>query len=160
MEAIVAVYEDWGIGAEGTQPIALSVDRKFFREMTKGACVLVGRRTLQDFPGGKPLPNRVNLVLTTKDLDIPGAIVVHSPEEAMEKSRGREKVMVIGGASVYRQMLPFCDRVYVTKMGVCPRSDVFFPNLDKDPRWKMTGELGGGEENGIPYGFCLYERKY
>ena len=64
MELIVAVYDDWGIGAEGTQPVALSADRKFFREITKGACVIVGRKTLGDFPGGKPLPNRINVVIS------------------------------------------------------------------------------------------------
>ncbi len=158
MEAIVAVYEDWGIGAEGTQPIALSADRRFFREITKGACVIVGRRTLEDFPGGKPLPNRVNLVLTGKDMKIPGATVIHTPVEAVKKAGEFERAMVIGGASVYHQMLPHCNKVYVTKIAACPKSDVFFSNLDADPVWKQTKVLGEGEEDGIAYRFCLYER--
>ena len=158
MEAIVAVYEDWGIGAEGTQPIALSADRRFFREITKGACVIVGRRTLEDFPGGKPLPNRVNLVLTGKDMKIPGATVIHTPVEAVKKAGEFERAMVIGGASVYNQMLPHCNKVYVTKIAACPKSDVFFSNLDADPVWKQTKVLGEGEEDGIAYRFCLYER--
>ena len=85
MKAIVAVYDDWGIGANGTQPVVLSADRKFFREMTRGACVVVGRRTLADFPGGRPLPNRENRVLTRdKNRTIPGAVLCGSPEEAAE----------------------------------------------------------------------------
>ncbi len=158
MEAIVAVYKDWGIGADGTQPITLSADRRFFREMTKGACVIVGRRTLEDFPGSRPLPNRVNLVLTAKNLEIPGAIVVHSPEEGAEKAAAFSKTMVIGGASVYRQMLPYCNKVYVTKLDACPESDVFFPNLDADPNWTLCQTLGHGQEQEISYEFCLYER--
>ena len=79
MELIVAVYEDWGIGCNGTQPIALSADRKFFREMTKGAMVIVGRKTLADFPGGKPLPHRVNVVLTRSPDPMEGVVTCHSP---------------------------------------------------------------------------------
>ena len=83
MDAIVAVYEDWGIGSEGTQPVALSADRRYFREKTQNAWVIVGRKTLGDFPGGRPLPNRVNLVLTWGNPEIPGARIVHSPGEAL-----------------------------------------------------------------------------
>ena len=84
MELIVAVYDDWGIGCCGTQPVALSADRKFFREQTRGAMVIVGRKTLGDFPGGKPLPNRVNVVLTRGTVDMDGVVICHSPEEAVE----------------------------------------------------------------------------
>ena len=160
MDAIVAVYADWGIGAGGTQPIALNADRKFFRRMTQGACVVVGRKTLADFPGGKPLPNRVNLVLTRQELEVEGALVVHSPEEALEAARAHDKVMVIGGASVYRQMLPLCQRVYVTKLSAQPASDVFFPNLDQDPDWVCAGAVEeGGTEDGVSYQFLLYCRR-
>ena len=108
MDAIVAVYEDWGIGAEGTQPVALSADRRYFREKTQNAWVIVGRKTLGDFPGGRPLPNRVNLVLTRGNPEIPGARIVHSPGEALAAVAGQKAVFVIGGASVYGAMLPFC----------------------------------------------------
>ena len=84
MELIVAVYDDWGIGKDGTQPIALSADRKFFRETTQGALVVVGRRTIEDFPGRKPLPGRVNVALTRQDMEIPGFAVCRSPEEVLE----------------------------------------------------------------------------
>lgn len=159
MDAIVAVYDDWGIGCGGTQPIALSADRKFFRETTREAMVIVGRRTIDDFPGKKPLPGRVNVALTRSNDDIPGFTVCHSPEEAAELARTAEKAMVIGGGTVYRQMLSFCDRAYVTKVHVTPESDTFFPNLDEDAEWELSEVLQSGEENGISYEMCLYIRK-
>ena len=159
MELIVAVYDDWGIGAGGTQPVALSADRKFFRETTKGACVIAGRKTLGDFPGGKPLPNRVNVVISRGEVNMEGVIVCHSPEEAAEVTRQYPRVMVIGGGSIYRQMLPFCDTAYITKVHACPESDTFFPNLDDDPQWEIAQELLSGEEDGIRYEMCLYKRK-
>ena len=158
MDAIVAVYEDWGIGAEGTQPVTLSADRRYFREKTQNAWVIVGRKTLGDFPGGRPLPNRVNLVLTRGNSEIPGARIVHSPGEALAAVAGQKAVFVIGGASVYGAMLPFCTRVYVTKVGACPPSDVFFPNLDQDPDWVCADAGPQCWEEGISYRFCVYTR--
>ena len=159
MDAIVAVYDDWGIGKDGTQPIALSTDRKFFRETTRGAMVIVGRRTIDDFPGKKPLPGRVNVALTRSDMEIPGFTVCHSPEEAAELAKSAEKAMVIGGGTIYRQMLPLCDRAYITKVHVTPESDTFFPNLDEDENGELSEILQSGEENGISYEMCLYTRK-
>ena len=158
MELIVAVYDDWGIGKDGTQPIALSADRKFFRETTRGAMVIVGRKTLADFPGGRPLPNRVEVVMSRQDIDIPDVVMCHSPEEAMEIAKTAERAMVIGGGSIYKQMLPYCDTAYITKVHVTPESDTFFPNLDTDPQWGLAEVLQSGEENGIGYEMCLYKR--
>ena len=158
MELIVAVYDDWGIGREGTQPIALSADRKFFRQMTKGAMVIVGRRTIDDFPGKRPLPGRVNVALTRQNMQIPGFTVVNSPEEAAQLGKNAERAMVIGGGSIYRQMLPYCDTAYITKVHTTPNSDTYFPNLDADPAWCLTEVLQSGEENGIGYEMCLYKR--
>ena len=159
MDAIVAVYDDWGIGRDGTQPIALSADRKFFRETTRGAMVIVGRRTIDDFPGKKPLPGRVNVALTRSDMEIPGFTVCHSPEEAAEMAEGAEKAFVIGGGAIYRQMLAFCDRAYVTKVHVKPESDTYFPNLDEMEDWYVAETIQAGEENGISYEVLLYKRK-
>ena len=159
MDAIVAVYDDWGIGRDGTQPIALSTDRKFFRETTRGAMVIVGRKTIDDFPGKKPLPGRVNVTLTRSDMEIPGFSVVHSPEEAAQLAKTAEKAMVIGGGTIYRQMLPLCDQAYITKVHVTPESDTFFPNLDENPEWELSEILQSGEEDGISYEMCLYKRK-
>ncbi len=159
MELIVAVYNDWGIGRDGTQPVALSADRKFFRETTKGAMVIVGRKTLADFPGGRPLPKRVNVVLTRQNVQIPDVTVCHSPQEAAELAKTAERAFVIGGGSVYRQMLPLCDRAYVTKVHATPVSDTYFPNLDEMPDWYLAETLESGEEDGIAYEMCLYCRK-
>lgn len=159
MDAIVAVYDDWGIGRDGTQPIAVSADRKFFRNATRGASVIVGRKTLADFPGGQPLPNRRNIVLTRQDISISGVEVAHSPEEAVELTRHDDSVFVIGGGSVYRQMLAFCDRAYVTKVHVTPISDTYFPDLDGEENWRIDSILESGEENGIRYEMCLYVKK-
>ena len=159
MELIVAVYDDWGIGKDGTQPVALSADRKFFRETTRGAMVIVGRRTIEDFPGQKPLPGRVNVALTRNAKEIPGFTVCTSPEEAAALAQTAERAMVIGGGSIYRQMLPMCDTAYVTKVHCAVKSDTFFPNLDEDPDWRLVQILQSGEENGIAYEMCLYKRK-
>ena len=159
MNLIVAVYEDWGIGRDGTQPVALSADRKFFRETTKGAMVIVGRRTIEDFPGTKPLPGRVNVALTRSDAEIPGFTVCHSPEEAMELAKSAEKCFVIGGGSIYQQMLPYCDVAYITRVHANPGSDTFFPNLEEDANWYLAETLQSDEENGIAYEMLLYKRK-
>ena len=159
MELIVAVYDDWGIGKDGTQPVALSADRKFFRETTRGAMVIVGRRTIEDFPGQKPLPGRVNVALTRSGAEIPGFTVCNSPEEAVELAKTVERAMVIGGGSIYKQMMDYCDTAYVTKVHTTPVSDTYFHNLDTDPNWTMEAVLQSGEENGIGFEMCLYRRK-
>ena len=158
MDAIVAVYDDWGIGAGGTQPVALSTDRKFFRETTRGAMVIVGRRTIDDFPGKKPLPGRVNVAISRNADQIPGFTLCRSPEEAAELAKTAQRAMVIGGGTVYRQMLPYCDTAWVTKVHVTPASDTFFPNLDEDPCWTLAEVVLSGEENGIAYEMCRYRR--
>ncbi len=156
MELIVAVDRNWGIGYHGTQPVVVSEDRKRFRQLTKGAAVIVGRRTLEDFPGGKPLPNRRNLVLTRDpSFAVEGSETVHSVEEALEAVSGEEKVFVIGGASVYRQLLPFCDRAHVTLLDAAPPADAFFPNLDADPAWVLS-EAGAFQVSETPQGSVRY----
>lgn len=159
MEMIVAVYDDWGIGCGGTQPIALSADRKFFRQTTRGAAVIAGRKTVADFPGGQPLPGRENIVLSATLKELPGFTVAATVAEAAQLGQAKERCFVIGGGSIYRQMLPYCTRAYVTKVHAAPASDTFFPNLDEDPDWIMEQILQSGEENGIAYEMCLYVRK-
>ncbi len=158
LEAIVAVYADWGIGADGTQPVVLKADRAHFREVTAGAAVIVGRRTLEDFPGGRPLRGRHNIVVTRQELEIEGAEVVHSTQEALEAAARQERCLVIGGASVYRQFFPYLRRVYITKIDLAPRSDSFFPDLDALDGWVCAEACEWREENGLRYRFCTYER--
>ena len=158
MKLIVAVYADWGIGKDGTQPVALSADRKFFRETTRGATVIVGRRTTEDFPGQKPLPGRKNIVLSRQGVEIPGFVLCDSAENAVKMTENEENVFVIGGGSIYRQMISYCDTAYVTKLSAQPQSDTFFPNLDADPAWKLAEVIQSGEEEGIGYQMCRYQR--
>lgn len=159
MEAIVAVYTDWGIGNGSTQPVTLHADRVHFREMTQGAAMILGRRTLEDFPGKKPLKGRDHIVLSGRNLEVQGAELVHSVEEALKAAEKYDRCIVIGGASVYTEFYPYLDRVYVTKVGCCPESLKFFHNLDEDPEWVCTEKGPELEENGVPYCFCTYERK-
>ena len=159
MKLIVAVYDDWGIGRDGTQPIALTADRKFFRETTRGAMIIVGRRTIEDFPDQKPLPGRVNVAISRKNTEIPGFTLCNTPEEAVQLAKTAENAFVTGGGSIYRQMLPYCDTAYVTKVHCTPESDTFFPNLDKEKGWFLAEILRSGEENGIKYEMCLYRKE-
>lgn len=158
LEAIAAVYEDWGIGNGSTQPVVLSADRAHFRSVTAGAAVIVGRRTLEDFPGGRPLKGRHNIVVTGQDLEVPGAEIVHSTEEALAAAEKHPRCLVLGGASIFDQFFPYLQKVYITKIGCCPESTRFFPNLDQHSGWLCTEEGPLLEENGIFYRFCLYER--
>ena len=159
MELIVAVYDDWGIGKDGTQPVALSADRKFFRETTRGAMVIVGRRTIEDFPGQKPLPGRINVALTRSCVEIPGFTMCGSPEAAVELAKKAGRAMVIGGGSIYRQMLPYCDVAHVTKIDHAYDADAYFPNLDADDQWHITADSDEQYYFDLTYHFLKYERK-
>ena len=158
MQAIVAVYADWGIGAKGTQPLVIPADRKRFRELTNGAAVIVGRKTLEDFPGGKPLKNRHNIVITRQNITIEGAAVAHTTAEAVALAEQYEACFVIGGDSVFRQFFPYLDTVHVTKIAAAPFSDSYFPNLDDDPAWECVEAEPEQEHEGVTYQFCTYEK--
>ena len=159
MEAIVAVYSDWGIGSGGTQPVVLKADRAHFKELTDGAAVIVGRKTLGDFPGGRPLKGRHNIVVTRQDIEVPGAQVAHSTGEALTLAAEYERCLVIGGASVYRQFMPYLDTVHVTKIALTPQSDSYFENLDSSPDWERIDEERWQSEGDIHYCFVTYKRR-
>ena len=159
MEAIVAVYSDWGIGLGGTQPVVLKADRAHFRELTAGTAVIVGRKTMEDFPGGKPLKNRHNIVVTQQNIDIPGAEVAHSTEQALALAAQYPRCLVIGGASVYSQFMPYVDTVHITKIDLAPESDSYFENLDASPDWRRIEDECWQEENGLRYCFVTYLRR-
>ena len=158
MDGIVAVYSDWGIGSGGTQPIVIPEDRKHFVELTRGATVIVGRKTMEDFPGGAPLKNRTNIILTRHEVEIEGASVGHDVDEVLALAAGHENVFVLGGASVFIEMFHHLDRVYVTKIGAKPDSDAFFPNLDKHPDWQLTDAGESFMSGDMECCFCTYER--
>ena len=159
MEAIVAVYSDWGIGSGGTQPVVLKADRAHFRELTDGAAVIVGRKTLGDFPGGRPLKGRHNIVVTRQDIKVAGAQIAHSTEEALALAAEYKRCLVIGGASVYRQFMPYLDTVHITKIDLAPQSDSYFENLDSSPDWERIDEERWQSEGDIRYCFVTYKRR-
>lgn len=162
MNAIAAVDRRWGIGRDGRLLQSVPEDMEYFRRMTLRKAVIMGRKTLESFPGKRPLKNRLeNIVLTTRrDLAIPGVTVVHSAEEACARARAYapEDVFVIGGGEVYRAMLPFCSRAYITKLDGSWDADTFFPDLDADPDWILTGSGGPRDCPGLKYEFTVYER--
>lgn len=157
MDAIVAVYSDWGIGADGTQPVVLKADRQHFIALTRGRTVIAGRKTLADFPGGRPLKNRTNIILTRQSRQIDGALVAHDAAEAL--SLCGNDAMVLGGESVFSALMPYIDRVFVTKIYCCPHSDSFFPDLDADESWHIAEKSELMCEDGIEYRFLQYERR-
>ena len=133
MNIIVAVDKNWAIGKENKLLVSIPADMKFFRSTTTGKVVVMGRKTLESFPNGLPLKNRTNIVLTKdKNYKVKDAIIVHSIEEALEelKKYASEDVYVIGGDSIYAQMLPYCDTAHVTKIDFGYEADAWFPNLD------------------------------
>ncbi len=158
MEAVVAVYSDWGIGAQGTQPLVVPADRVRFRKLTTGYAVILGRKTLEDFPGGKPLPKRHNIVMTRQNMEIEGAEVVHTTQEALAAAAGHERCFIIGGASVFKQFFPYLTKVHLTKIDAAPFSDSFFPDLDAAEDWQCTETEGWAEHEGVKYEFCTYEK--
>lgn len=160
MNLIVAVDKNWAIGQDNKLLVSIPADMKFFRETTKGNIVVMGRKTLESFPQGHPLQNRVNIVISrNKDYKVKGAVVVHSIEEAIEEAKKYEgDVYVIGGESIYRAMLPYCQTALVTKIDHAYTADTYFPNLDEDPEWELTGETEEQTYFDLEYVFRRYER--
>lgn len=157
MKAIVAVDENWAIGKGGDQLCYLSADLKRFRELTTGHPVILGRKTLSTFPGGRPLKGRRNLVLSrNRDLHIEGAEVFHDVDSLLAQAPADS--FVIGGESVYRSLLEHCDRVYVTKIMSTFPADTWFPNLDEDPAWQVGETAEPLEEKGLSFRYVTYER--
>ena len=162
MNLIVAVDENWGIGKDGDLLCRISADMKYFRAMTTGHVLVLGRKTLESFPGKKPLPNRTHIVLTAnRAYAAEGVTLCHSLEELPEvlADYREEDVFVIGGGSIYEQLLPFCRRAYVTKIYDTFPADTSFPNLDEKPEWELTQKGEVQEEKGVKFSFDLYERK-
>ena len=161
MNLIVAVDKNWAIGLGNQLLVSIPQDMKFFRETTKGKVVAMGRKTLESFPGGQPLKNRVNVVLTTdKDYKTKGITLVHSIEDMVEelKKYEEEDVYVIGGETIYRQLLPYCKKAYITKIDHAYHADTHFPNLDMDPEWEMTKISDEQTYFDLEYVFTIYER--
>lgn len=161
MNAIVAVDKNWAIGNKGQLLISIPADMKMFRQETTGKVIVFGRKTIETFPNCKPLPNRVNIVMSTrKDYEVPGATVVHNVEELLEelKQYNTEDVYIIGGDSVYKQMIDYCDTVHVTKIDREYEADAYFPNLDEMPEWSITAESDEQVYFDTTYAFVKYSK--
>ena len=159
---IVAVDENWAIGKDNKLLVSIPSDMKFFRETTTGKVVVMGRKTLESFPNGLPLKNRTNIVLTrNRDYQVKDAIVVHSVPELLVKldKYSSEDVYVIGGDSVYQELLPYCDVAHVTKINHVYAADSWFPNLDETGEWEITGESEEQTYFDLEYMFVRYEKK-
>ena len=158
MNVIVAVDQNWAIGKDGDQLVYLSEDLKRFKSLTTGHPVILGRKTLATFPGGRPLKGRRNLILSRNTDFAPEGAEVFSDVETL-RAAAPEDAFVIGGASVYRQLLPWCDTAYVTKIDRAFPADCHFPGLDQDPAWERTEESAPLEQDGIIYRYVTYRRK-
>lgn len=160
MKLIVAVSENWGIGKDNDLLFSIPKDMKFFRETTMGKTVILGRKNLESFPGAKPLPKRPNIILTRdKTFSCDGATVVNSIDELLALPIDFSDAFVIGGEEIYRQLLPYCDLCYVTKVQETADADKFMVNLDELPEWELVSESEEIEDNGHTLTFCTYERK-
>ena len=162
MNIIVAVDKNWAIGFENKLLNSIPEDMKFFRETTTGKVVVMGRKTLESFPNKRPLKNRTNIVITRqKDYQVDGAVVLHSVEEALDylKQFKSEDIYVIGGASIYEQMLPYCDVAHVTVMDYACQADAWFPNLDKMEEFVVAADSEEKTYFDLEYCFKMYVRK-
>lgn len=162
MKMIVAVDKNWGIGKNNDLLVSIPADMKMFRTETSGKVVVMGRKTLESFPGGQPLKNRTNIVLSGNlDYQVKGAIVVHSLPELLEeiKKYPKDQVYCIGGDSVYKMLLPYCDTAQVTKIDFAYEADRYFPNLDEMPQWQVAAESEEQTYFDLEYRFVRYERR-
>ena len=162
MNLIVAADNNWAIGNKDKLLVSIPNDQKHFREETTGKVVVLGRKTLSTFPQGLPLKNRTNIILSSNpQYTVKDALVVNSLDELLEelKKYPSEDIYIIGGESVYRQMLPYCDTAHVTKIDHVYQADTYFPDLDKDPEWEITADSDELTYFDIPYRFLRYEKK-
>lgn len=162
MNIIVAVDENWAIGYQNELLVRIPADQRFFRLETTDKAIIMGRKTFESFPGRQPLKNRLNIVITSnKNYKIKDAVVVHSIEEALDavKDYKSDDIFVIGGASIYKKMLPLCDIAHITKIDYNYQADTYFPNLDQNPDWEQTEESEEQTYHDLIYTFIKYVKK-
>ncbi len=162
MNMIVAVDRNWGIGKDNGLLASIPGDMKYFKENTLDKVVVMGRKTLESMPGGRGLPKRINIVLTSnKDFQAERCIVVNSEEDMFDEINkyDSEDVYIIGGASIYNKYYKLCDKLYITKMDADLDADSFIINIDEDDEYEIISESEPVTENGITYRFLVYNRK-
>ena len=159
MYVIAAVDQNWAIGKGGDQLCYLPADLKRFQALTTGHPVILGRKTLATFPGGRPLKNRRNLILSRDPAFAPEGAEVFRELDSLRAAAPADS-FVIGGESVYRALLGWCGTAYITKIGrAWEGADAFFPNLDGDPAWFVAEEGEPLEHEGIPFRYVTYKRR-
>lgn len=161
MNLIAAVDKNWAIGKDNGLLVSIPADMKFFRETTTGKVVVMGRKTLESFPNGLPLKNRINIVLTTDhSYQVKDAVIVHSKEELEEELQkyNSEDIYVIGGESVYRLLLDACDTAHITKIDYAYEADAFFPNLDENPDWEIVADSEEQTYFDLEFYFLKYQK--
>ncbi|MGN0390950.1 MAG: dihydrofolate reductase [Wujia sp.] len=162
MDLIVAVDKNWAIGNKGELLVSIPEDHKFFRQITTGNVVVLGRKTLAGFPNGLPLSNRDNIILSTNPrYEVRGAEVVHSKEELFEslKKYKDKEVYVIGGGQIYEMLLPYCRYAHVTKIDYSYAADTYFPNLDALENWTLVADSEEHTYFDLEFYFYKYENK-
>ena len=162
MNLIAAVDKNWAIGLHNKLLVSIPADMKFFREVTTGNVVVMGRKTLESFPNGQPLKKRTKIVLTSDpDYQVKDAVVVHNMDELHEelKKYPSDSIYIIGGESVYRQLLDECDVAHITKIDYEYEADAYFPNLDENPEWEITADSDEQTYFDLEYYFYKYEKR-
>ncbi len=162
MNLIAAVDNNWAIGKNNQLLVSIPADMKFFRATTTGKVVVMGRKTLESFPNGQPLKNRTNIVLThDRTYRVKDAVVVYSMDELREelKKYDSEDIYVIGGESIYRQLVDECDVAHITKIDFAYDADAYFPNLDEKDEWEITADSEEQTYFNLIYHFLKYEKK-
>ncbi len=161
---IVAVDEAWGIGYENQLLFHIKEDMKQFKEKTIGNVVVMGRKTLESLPGGKPLPARTNIVLTKVHADelrsMEDLLVATDLEEVWQLANGTDKdIYVIGGEQIYKTFLPYAERIYLTKVHDTKKADAYFPNVEVDEEWEMVWESDKKREGETSFSFQIFESR-
>lgn len=162
MKSIVAVDSEWGIGKNNDLLFDIKADMRHFIENTRGKTVVMGSNTLLSLPGGMPLKNRVNIVLNPEgkdeDAEKKGYILVRSLDELLKKvsEYPADEVYVIGGAMMYRTLLPYCSEAIITKVRATGGAQVFYENLDNKPEWELVEESEPVTDSGYTMTFCIY----
>lgn len=159
MTIILVADNNWAIGKNGNLLARLPEDMKRFREITTGHTVVMGRKTYESFPK-RPLPNRVNCVISRTQKSIDGAEIFGSVEEFLQYAKSVEdEIFVIGGGEIYRQLLPYCDKAYITRVYESFEGDTFFTDIDALPEWEAVKSSEIIETNGFKIRFIDYMRK-
>jgi dihydrofolate reductase len=161
MNLIAAVDNNWAIGNRGSLLVRIPNDQKQFREMTLGKVIVLGRKTLDTFPQQQALASRVNIVLTSdQNYSRKGVVAVHSIDELLKELEKYDDndIYVVGGESVYKQLLPYCNVAHITKIDYEYQADAYMPNLDENPEWKLADESDEQTYFDLEYYFLKYEK--